>query len=192
MARVLGLIGTGEWYVVLMEMKAAWGRTLLWFFHVWCFEEVNAAIISCHCFLLLHLWGMGVTVKGLQSASAPLLTALHAYMQKDKKAAHWSMSACVRFFQMSPLCAPQCNCTYLRDTVSFLSPCSRLYYLFFSVWDFQASVAVRACFIRGIFMGGECSLSYWCSSLAFCEAQWALLIDYARQPMMWHRGMADM
>lgn len=84
MAWVSGLIGTGKWYVVLMEMRAAWGRTLLWFFHVLYFEGMNVAIVSSHCFLLLYLWGMGIRENGLQSASALLLTML-AYIQEEKR-----------------------------------------------------------------------------------------------------------
>lgn len=150
------------------------------------FEEVNVAIISCRRVLLLHLWGKGIRVNGLQSASAPLLTPL-AYMQKDKKQ---RIDQCSVFFHCVLLSLIVHIWATERDKVTFLSPCSS-FFIFFPC-DFQACVAVRDCFIRGIFMGGECRLSYWCSSLAFCEAQWAPLIDCARRPMMWHRGTADM
>lgn len=160
-------------------MKATWGRTLLRFFHVWRFEEVNVAIISSHRFLLLHLWGMGIRGTALQSAGALLFTA-SSHMQKDKKqragqCAHVFLS----FFQISHFLF--CHSlweTEIDNIGTFLSPAPPL--------------AVRDCFIRGIFMGGERRPSYWCSSLAFCEAQWALLIDCARRPMMWHRGTPDM
>lgn len=72
-----------------------------------------------HRFLLLHLWGMGIRVNGLQSASALLLTA-SAYMQKDKKqhidqCAHVFLSFFQFFFCLSPLSAPLCNWTCLRE-----------------------------------------------------------------------------
>lgn len=123
------------------------------------------AIISSHCFLLLHLWGGGgIRVNGLQSASALLL----AYMEKDIAAAHCSKRACVPFFlldfppSLSPLWAPHCNCTYLRDGKRQRTdiPVAVQALPFFSPSDFKACVAVRDCFIRGIFMGGECRLSY--------------------------------
>lgn len=104
---------------------------------------------------------MGIRVNGLQSASALLLTTL-AYMQEDKQqhidqCAHVFLSFFFYIFLFT-ISSLYLYIQYLRDRKSQGPDIPVACSLFFS--DFQACVAVRDCFIRGIFMGGKRRLSY--------------------------------
>lgn len=162
-------------------MKAARGRTLLWFFCVWCFYNVSGAIIG----ILLQTLGDGVESERV-TAPVPLWSTLPCTWMDGNQ----DIEQCghvLFFFRISPECT-HCNFAYLWDKTSLLAATMQHFF----PWDLQAYFSLKRLFHYGTIHGRGSSLSYWCSSLAFCAVQWVLLIDYAKQPMMWQRRMADM
>lgn len=160
-----------------MEMRLLEGG----FFCVWCFYKVSGAIIG----ILLQTLGDGGDSEWV-TGRVPLWSTLAcARMAKSQ-----DIDQCVCaffFFHISPECT-HCNFAYLWDKISLLAATMQ----HFPPWDLQAYFALKRLFHYGTIHGRGSSLCYWCSSLAFCAVQWDLLIDYAKQPMMWQRRMADM